>query len=377
MIVGIDASRANKFYKTGTEWYSYHLIQELKKIADPEDQFILYSREPLLGDLEILPNNWKSKILRWPPQKLWTQFRLSWEMLFHSPDILFVPAHVIPVIHPKKTITTCHDVGFLRLPQVYSWLEIKYQRFALNFAIRHAKKIIVVSEFTKKELIELTGISSERMVRVYNGYDRSRYKVIEDQTAIEMVLKKYNLCKPYILYVGRLELKKNTPGLVQAFGILKKNSNLKSQISNLKLVLVGQPGFGFEKIAEAMIENDLHDEVILPGWIDQKDLPFLINGAELFVFPSFYEGFGIPVLEAASCGTPVVASDIEPIRETAGEAVYFVDPWKPEDIASGILRVLDDQSLREELKIRGLAQVEKFSWEKCARETLEVIQQLK
>lgn len=279
--------------------------------------------------------------------------------------------------YPKKVLTTCHDVGFLRLPELYSKIELAYHRFALRTTCRHAQKIIAVSEFTKKELMELTGISPERVAVVYNGYDRNRYKVIEGQTAVERVLKKYNLSKPYILYIGRLEFKKNTPGLVQAFGILKKSSQFRALSSKLKLVLAGQPGFGFEKVTEAIVENDLHDEVILPGWVDEEDLPLLINGADLFIFPSFYEGFGIPVLEAMACGTPVVASDIESIRETANEAVYFVDPWKPENIAAGIARVLSDESLREELKIRGLAQVEKFSWEKCAKETLAVIQQMK
>lgn len=377
MKIAIDASRANKLYKTGTEWYSWHLIQNFKKIAGPQDQFILYSREPLLGGLEQLPEGWQSRVLKWPPQKFWTQIRLSLEMLFHPPDILFVPAHVIPLIHPKKVITTCHDVGFLRLPKSYSRLELKYHKFALNFAIKHASKIITVSEFTKKELIELTGIDPARLVVVHNGYDKARYKVIEDKSAVERILNKYNLKKPYILYIGRLELKKNTPGLVQAFGMLKKNLNLKSEILDLKLLLVGQPGFGFEKVIHEIIINNLHDEVIMPGWIDEEDLPFLINGADLFIFPSFYEGFGIPILEAMACGTPVVAADIEPLREVAEEAAYFVDPWKPENIAAGIARVLSDKFLREELKVRGLAQTQKFSWEKCARETLRVIQQLK
>ncbi len=374
MTIGIDASRANKVYKTGVEWYSYHLIQELKKITGQADQVILYSQEALSGGLEILPANWKNRVLGWPPKRLWTQIRLSWEMFLHSPDLLFVPAHVLPCICPKKVVTTCHDVGFLRLPNLYSSVEFNYQRFALRRAIRRAQKIIAVSEFTKKELIELAGINPERVAVVHNGYDKSRYRPIENEQEIERVLKKYNLKKPYILYVGRLELKKNIPGLVQAFAMLKKSEKL---VTNYKLVLAGQPGFGFEKVVQTLAENDLHDEVVLPGWIDPKDLVYLLAGAELFVFPSFYEGFGIPVLEAMATGVPVVASDIEPLREVGGEAVYFVDPGKPEEIAFGILRVLTDNFLKEELKIRGLAQAEKFSWGKCARETLSIIYQLK
>ncbi len=377
MIIGIDASRANKTCKTGTEWYSYHLIQKLKKITDHRDQVILYSRKKLRGELGNLPQNWQSRVLAWPPKKFWTQARLSFEMWRRPPDALFVPAHTIPLVHPKKVVTTCHDVAFLRLPQVYNWLALKYHEFAIKFAVRHAAKIIAVSEFTKSELIEFFKIFPERVAVVHNGYDSERYKMIENREAVTKVLQKYNLHQPYILYIGRLELKKNTPGLLQAFGILKKTSNLKSKILNLKLVLVGQPGFGFEKVAKAIVDNDLSSDVIMPGWVEENDLPYLISGAKLFVFPSFYEGFGIPILEAMACGTPVICSGIPALREVAGEAAYFIDPYSVENIAEGINRVLSEEHLQECLKIRGLARVEDFSWEKCARETWKILESLK
>lgn len=372
MVIGIDASRANKSEKTGTEWCSHHLIQELKKIADPKDQFILYSREKLRGELGELPSGWRSSALNWPPRKLWTQIRLSWEMWQRPPEMLFIPAHTVPLIHPEKVVTTCHDVAFLRLPQVYDWPSLKYHKFAINFAIKHAAKIIVVSEFTKSELIEFFKISPERIAVVPNGYDSEQYKIIENKEAVAGVLQKYKINQPYILYTGRLELKKNTPGLVEAFKILKKNRQ-----KPLKLVLVGHPGFGFEKVTEAIIDNNLHDEVIMTGWVPREDLPYLVSGASAFVFPSFYEGFGIPILEAMACGTPVVASGIPALREVAGEAAYLVDPYSLENIAEGINRVLTDEHLREGLKIRGLARVQDFSWEKCARETWKVLDSLK
>lgn len=372
MTIGIDASRANKIEKTGTEWYSYHLIQELKKITDQKDQFILYSRESLRGDLGALPPNWQSRVLNWSPQKLWTQVRFSAEMWQRPPELLFVPAHILPTIRPEKVVTTCHDVAFLRLPQVYDWASLKYQKLAVKFALRHATKIIAVSEFTKSELIEFFKISPERIVVVPNGYDSERYKIIEDRGEVEKVLIKYNIRGSYVLYTGRLELKKNIPGLIEAFKILKKNYK-----QPLKLVLIGQPGFGFEKVTKAIIENNLSDEIIMPGWVGKDDLPHLMNGAAAFVFPSLYEGFGIPVLEAMACGTPVVASGIPALREVAGEAAYLVDPYSVENIAEGMNRVLTDEFLREDLKIRGLRQVKDFSWEKCARETWKVLENLR
>lgn len=377
MIIGIDASRANKTYKTGTEWYSYHLIQELKKITDPKDQIILYSREKLRDALGWLPPNWKSRVLRWPPKKFWTQVRLSWEMWRCPPELLFVPAHTIPLVHPKKVMTTCHDVAFLRLPQVYDRPALTYHQFAIKFAVKHATKIIAVSEFTKSELIEFFKISPERVTVVHNGYDKERYKLIEDRGVVKKILQKYNLRQPYVLYIGRLELKKNIPGLIEAFGQLKKNQQSVINQQQFKLILVGQPGFGFEKITEAIMDNSLQNEVVMPGWVDEVDLPYLISGARIFTFPSFYEGFGIPILEAMACGTPVVCSDIPALREVAGEAAYFIDPYSVENIAEGINRVLSDEHLQEDLKIRGFARAQDFSWGRCARETLEILRSVK
>lgn len=371
MTIGIDASRANKSEKTGTEWYSYHLVQELKKITDPKDQFVLYSREKLRDEIGDLPPNWKSRVLNWAPKKLWTQIRLSWEMWQRPPEMIFIPAHTIPLIHPDKVVTTCHDVAFLRLPEAYDWLALKYHKFAIKFAIRHAAKIISVSEFTKNELVEFFKISPGRIAVVPNGYDSERYKIIEDKEAMAKVLEKYKITEPYILYAGRMELKKNTPGLVEAFGLLKKSS--KFQVPSYKLVLVGQPGFGYEKVIKAIADNDLQNDVIMPGWVAREDLPHLMNGAAVFVFPSLYEGFGIPILEAMACGTPVVASGIPALREVAGEAAYLVDPYSPENMAEGINRVLTDEHLREDLKIRGLERARQFSWERCAKETWEVL----
>jgi len=371
MTIGIDASRANKSEKTGTEWYSYHLIQELKKITDPKDQFILYSREKLRGETGDLPPNWQSRVLGWPPKKLWTQARLSFEMWQRPPEMLFIPAHTIPLIHPDKVVTTCHDVAFLRLPQAYDWMSLKYHEFAIKFAVRHATKIIAVSEFTKSEIVDFFKISPERIAVVPNGYDGERYKVIDDREAVAKVLQKYKISEPYILYLGRLELKKNTPGLIEAFKILKKNYQ-----QPLKLVLVGQPGFGFQKVTKAIVENNLQGDVIMPGWVAREDLPYLVNGAKLFVFPSFYEGFGIPILEAMACGTPVVAAGIPALREVAGEAAYLVDPYSPENMAEGINRVLTDDHLREDLKIRGLDRARQFSWTRSARETWEVLKSI-
>jgi glycosyltransferase involved in cell wall biosynthesis len=434
ILIGIDASRANKVKKTGTEWYLYHLIQELKKITPQyrDAGFILYSTESLRGDLSILPPNWESRVLSWPLKRFWTQIRLSWEMWRRPPDILFVPAHTIPIIHPKRVINTCHDLGFLGFSKAYGFFEKLHHKWALNFAIKNTEKIIAVSEFTKNELIKNTKIKPEKVTVIYNSYNSEHYKPISDKSAVRKVLEKYisdfppckrgirgdfleqtnpsptiplqdgESCSPYLLYIGRLEAKKNTLGLVRAFSIFK---NKYKSFSNLKLVLVGSPGFGYKEVKKEILNfknskrtgslrhpelvegshamnmargeispfgrND-SEEIIAPGWVVEEDLPYLLSAAEAFIYPSFYEGFGIPILEAMACGTPVIASDIPALREIGGEAAHFVNQNSPEEIAEGIYKVLTDENLKNDLREGGLEQVKKFSWEKCVRETMKI-----
>lgn len=383
MLIGIDASRANKLHKTGTEWYSYHLIQELKKLNTNSDQFILYSKEDLRGGLKILPKNWKSKVLRWPFKKFWTQLRLSWEMLVHKPDVLFIPAHTIPLIHPKKTITTLHDVGFERYPEIYSKKELAYHRFSARFALSHARHIITPSEFSKREIVELYKADPDKISVIYNGYDKNKYKVLPREE-VQKVLNKYNLDKPYFFFVSRIVKKKNVVGLIKAFQkvieLVIRNYEL-----GMNLVLVGEPGHGYDKIKKAIEESGVKDRIIELGWVPEEDMPVLFNGAAAFVFPSFYEGFGIPVLEAMACGAPVIASNRASLPEIVGEAGsphvgsprveagLLVDPKNIEELAQKMAKVAENADLRNEMREKGLKQAQKFSWEKCAGETYKIL----
>jgi len=383
MLIGLDASRANKIHKTGTEWYSYYLIEYLKKL-DSRNHYFLYSKEPLIGDLGRLPVNWESRVLAWPPKYLWTQIRLSFEMARRAPDLLFVPAHAIPMAHPKNIVTTCHDIGFEHFPELYSRAELHYHRFAMRLAARRAKKIITPSEFTKNEMARTYGVAPEKFQVIYHGFDRAKYRAIEDQSAIEGVLKKYKITKPFILYIGRLEKKKNTAGLVEAFQELRSKNSAstkvmadRQELGDLKLVLVGQSGFGFAEVEEKIKKYNLADKIIMPGWVGADDLPYLLNAAEVFVFPSFYEGFGLPVLEAMACGTPVVASRVTSIPEVGGEAIEYFNPQDIAEMAEKMRKVLADPNLRADLRSRGLERAKQFSWEKCAEETLRVLEGMK
>ncbi len=374
MTIGFDASRANKQAKTGTEWYSYNLLLELAKI-DQKNRYFLYTPDKLKNKLKYLPDNFEEKVLNWPPKYLWTMIRLSMEMAIKPPDILFVPAHIIPLVAPNNTITTIMDVGFLRRPEIYPQKELKYHRFGLRQALKKAKKILTISEFSKKEMVELCQINPDIIKVIHLGFDSGVFKPINDINTIRRVLGKYNINSqnPFFLYVGRLEEKKNIPGLIKAFAKFKKeNPNL-----NHKLVLAGTPGHNYDEIKRLIMEYNIEKDIIETGWVAEQDLPYLFNASFAFVFPSFYEGFGIPLLEAMSCDTPILTSRTASIPEVAANAALYFNPVDISDIKNKMVQMVKNNNQRNKIIEQGRLRVKNFSWEKCARETLEEIEKLK
>jgi glycosyltransferase involved in cell wall biosynthesis len=342
------------------------LILNLAKL-DRKNKYWLYSREALLKPLDRLPPNFISKVLYWPPKRLWTQIRLSSHLLWEKPDLLFVPAHTLPLVLPPLVLTTIHDLGFKRYPELYGSFELRYQKWGLTWAVKKATKIITVSHFTKQELLAFyPQIDSQRIIVIYHGYS-PEYDSRHPQSEIKKVLARYNLTQPYLLFVGRVEKKKNIIRLLQAFYQLIKEGRQE------KLVLVGRPGLGFSQIELFIREHRLEDQVKILGYVTASDLPYLYQGCEVFVFPSLYEGFGIPLLEAFASGKPVICSDIAPLREIGQKAVLYFDPYSILDIAQKIKYLLDNPSLKEQLIQKGLERVKNFSWSQCALETLKII----
>jgi glycosyltransferase involved in cell wall biosynthesis len=401
MTIGIDASRANKEFKTGTEWYSYYLIKNLVEI-DRENKYILYSDKPLnkvfLNDLNLKEkSNVRVKVLKWPFKYLWTLGRLSLEMLFFPPKVLFVPAHSLPLINPKKTINTIHDIAFIENNNLYDqevvtkrfsfssklidWLiraitfgkyrfrSIDHLNWSTKFALKNSSKIIAVSNFTKNEILKnYKKVNPDKIKVVHNGFFDHIYKVIDSNEGAN-VLSKYGIDSSFFLYVGRLEKKKNIHNLIEAFSIFKENN----PDSQEKLVLIGSAGLGYDEMRYMIDELELENDILILGWVEELDLPYIFNKAKAFVFPSFYEGFGIPVIQAMACGTPVLASDIEVLHEVASEAALFFDPKNEEDMADKMRMISVDSDLRNDLKIKGIKRSKSFSWRKCAEETLKEI----
>jgi glycosyltransferase involved in cell wall biosynthesis len=363
MVLGIDASQANRKIRSGTEWYAFYLIREFKKILGGRGdiEIRLYLRDELQADLaENLPRNFKPKILHWPLKYLWGLKRLSWEMLVHPPDILFCPAHTIPLIHPQKTFTTLHDIGFEDNPELYDRLSLMYHQWSARLAVRKAFHIFTDSEFSKNRIRDVYHCPEEKLSVTYLGIDSKR-----STERIESILKKYGLAeRGYILFVGRLEPKKNILGMVKAH-----------EMANPEKILV----LAGRKVRIADVDDYLHarpelaKKIKFLGYIDEQDKPALYSGASIFLFPTLYEGFGLPILEAQAHGTPVITSNITSNPEVAGKGAIIVDPRNPKGIAWAIRELLSNGELRQTVIKSGVENLQRFSWEKTARKTLEKI----
>lgn len=359
-ILGIDASRANKPRKSGTESYAWHLIRRMQKYVPPETEVLLYTEAKLESSLIPATANWKEKILSWPPRILWTLIRMSAEMIRRHPDVLWIPTHTIPFFAPR-TVVTIHDVGFLARPELYKLSDKIYHYFSTRRIVKNAEHIITVSEFSKREIMKFYNLSPERISVTPLAADVSFYKRSPDE--IKDIQEKYHIGEPYFIFVGRWEKKKNIDGLLRAFFIFRQKHQ------KVKLLLVGKPGFGWKESRK----NYPLDAVLQMGWVESKDMPALISGALALILPSHYEGFGVPVLEAFACGTPVIASNSGSLPEVGGEAVIYIDPNKPEELAAAINRIYKEPELRAKLASAGIARVKLFSWEKTGEATWNIL----
>lgn len=356
MTIGIDTSRATKEHLTGTEHYSIEVIKSFMQLDDQTD-FLLYAQKDPRPNLGTLPQNFKTKVMPFP--KFWSQIRLSFEMISKSPDVLFVPAHLLPIIHPKNSVVTIHDLGFKHFPELYPAKELIYHNWGMNFSVKHAKKIITVSEFTKKDLINTYNIEPTRVEAVWSGVD---LEIFKPNPSIQK--------QPYILFIGRLEEKKNIINMIRAYAFLRQE-----QSTTHKLVLAGSPGFGYEKIIAEIesLPKEIKNDIILTGYISEKEYIKRLQEADIFLFCTNFEGFGLPVLEAMATGTPVVASNTTSIPEIAGNAALLVNPKKPLEIAAALSRLIHNDGLKHSLILKGRVRSKIFTWEQTGRKTLEIL----
>ena len=367
MVIGIDASRANREHKSGVEWYAYHLLRNFYKL-DVKNQYFLYSDRPLEVKLKNYPANFTSKVLNWPLPRFWTMGRLTLEMLHQRPDILFVPSHTLPFIGGKKNIITWHDIGYERYPETYNAWELASLKQGARRAYKLADKIITVSNFTKNEIITRHNVPEERIEVIYLGCNHQRWQPVAAEQAGPL-LQQLNLTLPYFIYVGRLALRKNIIGLIRIYNRFREKYK-----SPHNLILVGPEGTYQNEINEEIKASPFKNEIKKLGWLNIDDLPALVSQAKALIYPSIYEGFGLPVLEAMSTGCPVIVSTAGSLPEIVGSAGLQVDAPDIEGFAAAMIKILEDQQLRQSLIERGSQRAANFTWENCAGQTLKVFE---
>jgi glycosyltransferase involved in cell wall biosynthesis len=358
-VIGIDGSRLSIGERTGTETYSFHLLQALATLQANEPVRVYLNAPDPPGELSS-----DFEYVAMPFPRFWTHGRLSWEMVRRPPGVLFVPSHVVPLWHPRSVVTI-HDLGYLHEPEAHTPSQRRMLDWTTRWSCRAATKIIAISNATRFDLVKHYGVDEQKIRVIYHGISSSMTRASDH--AIEEVKAKYGLPNRYILFVGTVQPRKNIARIAAAMKIVS-DSGLP-QI----LVVAGKAGWLSEEVEQAIAATGRPDLLMRIGYVADRDLAALYSGADVFCFPSMYEGFGLPVLEAMACGTPVVTSTRSSLPEIAGDAAVLVDPTSVESIGAALVRVLSNPDERVRLVDAGRRRAHQFSWEVCAKETLELL----
>jgi glycosyltransferase involved in cell wall biosynthesis len=371
MLIGIEATRANKPTKTGVEWYAWHVIQELKKLTQGDgNSWVLYSNQVLTGGLETLPENWYEDRIKWPLPFGWTQFRLSYELKKRKVDALWLPGSTLPRYVPKQTVVTVHDIGFHRFPKLYKPRQVHIHERAMKEIAHKAARILTVSEFSAREMVEAYGIDSKKIAITPLGIDHDVYRPIKDVEAIEERLRRYQIPQPFFVYIGRLEAKKNTSTLIKAFTQFKIRRGVGDPY---RLVLIGPPGFGYDEIKREIAASTVKSDILELGYVPESDMPYILNAAEALVHPSLYEGFGIPPVQAMACGCPVISSNAASLPEVCDDTALLFSPTQLEALVEAMRRIAEEPGLKEKLRIAGVTRAGRYTWKATAEKTLPVL----
>lgn len=381
MRIGIDARPLQiSWHKVrGLGRYTQNLIKSLLEI-DNKNEYFLFVDKSLPLNLPLPMNKvnlMSSKLINrfHRPKTLRKELFLPAESLFRNIDIFHFTTHLdAPFWHPCKTVVTVHDLIPLVFPREYIGYLTYEKRFHLKqqeLAVRRADMVITISHTSKRDVIKYYGIKHKKIVVINEGVD-TIFHPMNDLSALERLRLHYKINKPFILYVGGTDYRKNFKRMLTGFSHYKRKSKDK-----IILVIVGQENVKETgKLKKEISKLGIGNEVFWTGFVSNEDLVLFYNTAELFLFPTLYEGFGLPALEAMACGTPVIISNTSSLSEVAGNAALLIDPYNIEEMAESIERVLTDAKLRNSLIKKGFKQVQNFSWKKTAKETLNVYRML-
>jgi glycosyltransferase involved in cell wall biosynthesis len=362
--VGVNAhllSLAESYRSAGINWYIYNLLHHLPEVASDIGYTVFLSERRYTTAPGI-----RLQVSRLPTGRpsvriLWEQALQPWAVRRAKVDLLHSPAFVGPVLSSCPLVVTVHDLSFLFYPQNFRALNRSYLRLFTRLSVRRARRVLAVSESTKRDLVQYYGLSAAKIDVVHNGVDSAFRPLPADQVAA--FRRQAGLPDRFMLFVGTLEPRKNVVHLIEAYARLPEERP--------PLVLVGGKGWLYDQIFARVEALNLSGQVHFAGYVLAEDLPLWYNAADLFVYPSLYEGFGLPPLEAMACGTAVITSTASSLPEVVGKAGLMVDPTDTEALATAMEQVLTARDVREQMQAEGLAQAQGFSWQKAAQRTVD------
>jgi len=369
--IGLNAhllSLSQSYRGAGISWYIYNLLLNLAQIEAAQQQIRLTA---FLHDRRFQPAT--DLVLRYSafptdkpvPRIIWEQFFQPVALKQAGIDLYHALAFVAPAVISCPFVMTVYDLSYKRFPQAFRPLNRFYLNTFTAHSAKRARAIITISESTRQDVIRYFHVAPEQVRTVYCGVDEGFRPL--PQAQVEAFKAQQGLPQGFILFIGTIEPRKNVAALIKAYAAWRRRAGQAP-----KLIIGGGKGWYYGQVFALVESLGLRDDVIFPGYLPQADLPMWYNAATIFVYPSLFEGFGLPVLEAMACGTPVITSKASSLPEVVGEAGMLVDPTDVDNLSYALERVFNDLTLRDSMRQKGLAQSAKFSWHKAATETLEV-----
>lgn len=345
--------------------YIKNLVRALSKL-DSHNQYVLFASSENVRHLEGLGENFRIELA--PNNRAlrvaWEQTLLPLKLKEHKVDVYHGPAFAAPLWKTCPQVVSIHDMTVHLFPERHSVHTRWYLRYLVPAMLKASDGVITVSESAKADILNFGKVKNDKICVIPLGVDE-KFRQIRDERSLAMIRKKYGLERDFLLFVGMIEPRKNLENLVDAF----LADFLPQQCD---LVLAGSLGWGYSELLQKIAASNNKDCIRTPGYVDDTDLPALYSAAAAFVYPSFYEGFGLPILEAMACGTPVITSSVSSLPEVAGDAALLVDPSDAKALASALQRIVKDSSLRQDLSRRGRQRSSLFTWDQSAEKTLAV-----
>ena len=363
MRIGIDARKLHDF---GIGTYIRNLLRQLARL-DRQTEFVVLCRPADCEALALLGENFRAVPETSGNYSIAEQIRIPLALEREKVTLFHAPHYVLPPLVRCRSVVTIHDCIHLMFPQYLpSRFALGYARASIRLAAWRATRVLTVSESSKRDILRFVDTTPEKIDVIYNAYDE-RFGVEPREEDVVRVRERYQLSDEFVLYAGNVKPHKNLERLIEAFDMVRKRG-----LDRLKLVLIGDEISKYAALRRAVHQHQLHKYVRFLGYLPEETLAVMYRLAGVFVFPSLYEGFGLPPLEAMASGTPVVTSNVSSLPEVAGGAAVLVDPYSPQAIADGIHRVLTDEALRRSLRQKGLARAAQFSWEQSVRRVREI-----